>query len=538
MELENDALGEAIKPLSVPQEFIHPFKNQPLAWRIVFIVKRIFTLAITFTPLAICTILEPILSRYPSFRGWYLQLMVKSFERAGCSFQKIGQWLSMRPDLLSPDVIEALSALRDDGPKHSFEHSRHEIEAAFGARLEDVFEYVDPVPIASGSIAQVHKAKLRSEYMQSHGMEDLGFQEVAIKVRHPEVLESTWVDADIIFNFFGIAGKVFANYDMAMPFDKKGFYSSMVRQLDLNWEAYNLRQFQENFQGEHRIVFPLVAHSTESVLVESWINGQSVAKLFEAVDGQDFSVTPKGAHRTAGEMMEEKRKKKLAQDIFDMTIKMYLRDNYIHGDLHGGNLMYSTDPHDDRIYVLDAGLTTALEKDWASPFGYLLHALTTGDADKAADKLLMFNKSTAPLDVHAFKSELKDVMNLYMPSSSRHHVAGHEEHKQETKGPINLGAMIGHILSTLYKHNINLRGDVAITIVTMSISEGLIRQLDPEFDVVRSALPYFVRFRSWQRPSLTGKDWSKEVEGANGGLPLTGTRGVAVTSSLAPRMGA
>ena len=61
----------------------------------------------------------------------------------------------MRPDLFSPDVIEALSALRDDGPKHSFEHSRHEIEAAFGARLEDVFEYVDPVPIASGSIAQV-----------------------------------------------------------------------------------------------------------------------------------------------------------------------------------------------------------------------------------------------------------------------------------------------------------------------------------------------------------------------------------------------
>ena len=76
MELENDALGEAIKPLSVPQEFIHPFKNQPLAWRIVFIVKRTFTLAITFSPLAICTILEPILSRYPSFRWWYLQLMV------------------------------------------------------------------------------------------------------------------------------------------------------------------------------------------------------------------------------------------------------------------------------------------------------------------------------------------------------------------------------------------------------------------------------------------------------------------------------
>eukprot|EP00960_Hanusia_phi_P029619 748064-Hanusia_phi.AAC.1 len=335
----------------------------------------------------------------------------------------------------------------------------------------------------------------------------------------------------------------------------------MVRQLDLNWEAYNLRQFQENFQGEHvslsrcvgsdvmvlqRIVFPLVAHSTESVLVESWINGQSVSKLFDAVGGEDFSVVPRGARRSAAEVMEDKRKKKLAKDIFDMTIKMYLRDNYIHGDLHGGNLMYSNDPHDDRIYVLDAGLTTALEKDWASPFGYLLHALTTGDADKAAEKLLIFNQSTTPLDVKAFKSELKDVMNIYMPSSSssssspsKDEASGQLQHKQEGRnGPINMGAMIGHVLSTLYKHNINLRGDVAITIVTMSISEGLIRQLDPEFDVVRNALPYFVRFRSWQRPSLTGKDWSQEVEGANGGLPLTGSRGVAVTSALSTRMGA
>ena len=70
---------------------------------------------------------------------------------------------------------------------------------------------------------------------------------------------------------------------------------------------------------------------------------------------------------------------------------MYLRDNYIHGDLHGGNLLYSTDAGRDRVFVLDAGLTTALEPDWASPFGYMLHALTLGDADRVAEKLLMFN---------------------------------------------------------------------------------------------------------------------------------------------------
>jgi predicted unusual protein kinase regulating ubiquinone biosynthesis (AarF/ABC1/UbiB family) len=68
--------------------------------------------------------------------------------------------------------------------------------------------------------------------------------------------------------------------------------------------------------------------------------------------------------------------------------------------------------------------------------------------------------------------------------------------------PVNLGAMMGEVLMLLQRHNVSLRGDVAMTIVTMSISEGLIRQLDPTFDIVRNAIPYFVRFRSWGTSSL------------------------------------
>jgi predicted unusual protein kinase regulating ubiquinone biosynthesis (AarF/ABC1/UbiB family) len=92
-----------------------------------------------------------------------------------------------------------------------------------------------------------------------------------------------------------------------------------------------------------------------------------------------------------------------------MTIKMYLRDNYIHGDLHAGNVLYSTDPNDNRVFVLDAGLTTALERDWASPFGYLLHALTLGNGQRVADKLLQFNIGPKPVDRAAFASEVEQV---------------------------------------------------------------------------------------------------------------------------------
>lgn len=104
---------------------------------------------------------------------------------------------------------------------------------------------------------------------------------------------------------------------------------------------------------------------------------------------------------------------------------------------------------------------------------------------------------------------------------------------KEGAEPVNMGVMIGRILSVLQKHQINLRGDVALTIITMSISEGLIRQLDPDFDCVTASLPYFVRYRSWQKASLShGSQWEagEEVGAANGGLPQGGSRGLAVTS--------
>eukprot|EP00277_Geminigera_cryophila_P010000 CAMPEP_0179407794 /NCGR_PEP_ID=MMETSP0799-20121207/1720_1 /TAXON_ID=46947 /ORGANISM="Geminigera cryophila, Strain CCMP2564" /LENGTH=196 /DNA_ID=CAMNT_0021179153 /DNA_START=30 /DNA_END=617 /DNA_ORIENTATION=- len=196
-----------------------------------------------------------------------------------------------------------------------------------------------------------------------------------------------------------------------------------------------------------------------------------------------------------------------------MTIKMYLRDNYIHGDLHGGNLLYSTDPLDERVFVLDAGLTTALERDWAAPFGYMLHALTLGNADRVAEKLLMFNINSAPVNHPAFTAELRHVMNIYMKDGKN---ASNDGQGAGSK-PVNMGAMMGHVLMVLQKHQVSLRGDVAMTIVTMSISEGLIRQLDPEFDLVRRSIPYFVRFRSWGSTSLSGKEWETEVKGSNGG---------------------
>ena len=149
--------------------------------------------------------------------------------------------------------------------------------------------------------------------------------------------------------------------------------------MDLVWEAYNLQLFNYNFQDETIIRFPKVYPQlvSESILTETWVDGTIVQQLFDTGLAQDARA---GAlRRFTSETW--KTKKRLAAAIFDMNIKMFLRDNYIHGDLHGGNLMAADD---GTLAVFDAGLTCALAPDVAEPFGYFLHAICTGNPAKVS----------------------------------------------------------------------------------------------------------------------------------------------------------
>jgi len=98
----------------------------------------------------VASCLRPLLPRHGLDKR-YLALLVSTLERAGAGFQKLGQWMSMRPDQFDEAIIEALSSLRDDGPRHSFAHTRDLVEAAFGCGLEQMFERFDQLPVASGS---------------------------------------------------------------------------------------------------------------------------------------------------------------------------------------------------------------------------------------------------------------------------------------------------------------------------------------------------------------------------------------------------
>lgn len=369
-------------------EFSHPYDKKPFLWRLWFTTKRLGYLIVLWIPCGTVAF-AAWLTGDGYIRAKWLRLMVQTIEWAGCSFQKFGQWLSMRPDLLPPDVIDALSELRDNTAEHNMEHNRAMFRTSFGAELDIFFSYFDPKAIASASVGQVHRAVLRPEY----AMED-GSLEVAVKIRHPRVLDETWIDTTLIFAFMDNSGGL-----LTMPFSQHDFTLMLQKQFDFEWEAYNMSKFSENFYKETSssvLRFPAVSGDILSpcVLVESWGQGNSVDNLFSAV-GDNWEVVKDHMGKDMNNIKDSvmKTKKELATIIFDMNMKMFLRDNFIHGDLHAGNLLY--DESSGALTVLDAGLISQIPPAMNANFVLFIQGMCGGDANAITDQLLVFDNRNA-----------------------------------------------------------------------------------------------------------------------------------------------
>ena len=165
--------------ITVAKKFEHPLSKMPWYMQFLYKVKRMIFLACLFMP---CTAvsLAAYLTNDQRVKTYCLDLLVRAVESAGCTFQKYGQWVSTRPDMFPEALVNTMKKLCTDSPKHSEKRTRETFKQSFGVEIEDIFDEFDMNPVASGSVAQVYRAKLKPEY----ALED-GTLEVAVKVRHP-----------------------------------------------------------------------------------------------------------------------------------------------------------------------------------------------------------------------------------------------------------------------------------------------------------------------------------------------------------------
>jgi len=460
-------------PMEEPEPFVHPYDDEPWYRQFLYRTARVLYLSFIFTP---CTLvgIAAALTKSSTLREYWLDLLVSTIEKAGCTFQKFGQWLSMRPDMFPKDVIDALSKLRCEAPSHDMSHTRKEITSSFGKELEEIFEFFDSEPVASGTCAQVHQARLRPEYALDNGCQD-----VAVKVRHPNVIWETFADLELVFQFVENSVNLI---HMSFPFGQEDFKVMMQQQIDFKWEAYNLLKFDKLFGDEELIKFPKVSLDflSPSVLMESWMPGEPVAKFLESF-GEMYKDQAE-AFEAKFDIKIKEKKQKMARIIHDMSMKMFLRDNFMHGDLHGGNVLLS---EDGSLTVIDTGITTSISPDWQPKFGQFLKYIVIGDNAGLTDTLLAFHEGDASDDnKQSFREAMKATTAKFVGSPG----------KAPDGGMVDMGDFVGEIMFNLSENHVHLRSDIAASIQSMSISEGLIRMLDPEYDVCKGAIPYFLKY--------------------------------------------
>ncbi|TMJ98010.1 MAG: AarF/ABC1/UbiB kinase family protein [Actinobacteria bacterium] len=356
-----------------------------------------------------------------------------ALEELGPTFAKLGQILSTRPDLLPEAFVVELGGLQDKVAPLTEAEVVQVMEEELGVPWEDVFERIDPEPLAAGTIAQVHRARLETG------------DRVVVKVQRPAARDEILRDLGLLELFVEKAGRR-PGLNRVVDFGAvlEHLSASLRRELDFRGEAENAERLREVLGPFSRLDVPRVYErlTTSRLLVLEEIEGVPVR---EAPDGQ--------ARREAG------------RQLLECYYHQILIDGFFHADPHPGNLLW----RDDTIYFLDVGMVGEVAPETRELVLLLLLAFWQEDVDFLADLVLMLSPGEPPvdLDLSAFQSELGEVLMRYRRLSLRE---------------IQLGPVLQGITEVATRHGVQLTAELALTGKALAQMQMTAAELDPELD--------------------------------------------------------
>ncbi len=372
-----------------------------------------------------------------------------AFEELGPSFIKLGQVLACRPDMLPIEYAKELCKLTDSVSPYPFEQAKEIIERDLGAPLDALFAEFDPVPVAAASIAQVHKAALPDG------------TEVMVKVQRPNIERIIARDISILR---GLAELVEAHVPEMAPYNVRGiveeFARTINRELDFFMEASNAAQLRKNFESAGELHIPAVFSdvSSKRVLVMEKIEGVRIDD-FEALDSKGFD-----RHDLA---------KKGAAAFFQMVFQ----DGFFHADPHPGNIFVLKD---GKLALVDFGIMGRVTEENMEHFARSFLALVNHDYDSLVQQYMNLGFVVEEaVDLERFQRELKEDFSELL-----------EPYYGMKVKQIDFSTYVDRVTQILLRHHLRLPQNLYLIDKALITLEGILKQLDPDFDYLEAAQPY------------------------------------------------
>lgn len=369
-------------------------------------------------------------------------------QELGTTFIKLGQLASTRRDIFPEGIISELEKLQTKVSPFPFSQVRETFEKELQTPIEHIFETFSEEPFATGSIGQVHLAKLKSG------------ETAAVKVQRPNIQSVIETDLEILYD---IAKLMDSKLDWAKKYNLleviDELSQSILQELDFSIEGKNAEKIGKQFKQDETVHIPKIywEYSTKKVLTMEYLKGiqiNNVAKLDEI--GID--------------------RKKIAEKFAQCMFEQILLNGYFHGDPHPGNVIVMGK---GTIGLLDFGNVGHLNENMRKTLVSFLINLQKGDSEKLVQVLLQMGLAPKDINYARLQSDVEKIRDSYY---------------DRPLGEISIGDVINDMFSTIMKYNIQIPAEYTILGRSLVTIEGIISYLDPTCNIFEIIEPYTKTF--------------------------------------------
>ncbi|WP_242847513.1 ABC1 kinase family protein [Syntrophomonas zehnderi] len=371
------------------------------------------------------------------------QRLRMALEELGPTYVKLGQLLSIRPDLLSAEYIFELEKLQNSVPPFAFSEVLKVIGDS-GLEINRDFKSFNEIPIAAASIAQVHEAVLNDG------------QHVVVKVQRPGIDKLVATDLEILMDLSGLLEKHTAwgeFYHITEVIDELA--EAIRSELDFLQEGRNADLFRKNFRYDRSIKVPKIfwQHSSQRVLIMEYVEGIKIS---------NFSALRQANLET----------KTIAQKLVNALFKQIFEYGFFHADPHPGNLAISTE---QELVFYDFGQMGMVDEVLKEKCVDLLISMMRYDVNGVTRALLDIAIGSQSVNREELRQDVARLEQKYygLPMSQ-----------------IKLGESLAELLELSVRYQVRVPPELSLMVKMLMTIESLVMQLDPQLSIVDIAEPY------------------------------------------------